>query len=101
MASASNQVMKYWGTQPGTDGPHYMGAIIIFLFVLGLIITKGREKWWLLIATLLSVMLAWGKNFMPFTNLFIDFFPGYNKFRAVTMTLVIAQFYSHFWGFLH
>ena len=92
MASASNQVMKYWGTQPGTDGPHYMGAIIIFLFILGLIITKGREKWWLLVATLLSVMLAWGKNFMPFTNLFIDFFPGYNKFRAVTMTLVIAQF---------
>lgn len=92
MASASNQVMKYWGTQPGTDGPHYMGAIIIFLFILGLIITKGREKWWLLIATLLSIMLAWGKNFMPFTNLFIDFFPGYNKFRAVTMTLVIAQF---------
>jgi len=92
MASASNQVMKYWGTQPGTDGPHYMGAIIIFLFILGLIITKGREKWWLLIATILSVMLAWGKNFMPFTNLFIDFVPGYNKFRAVTMTLVIAQF---------
>lgn len=100
MASASNQVMKYWGTQPGTDGPHYMGAIIIFLFVLGLIITKGREKWWLLIATILSVMLSWGKNFMPFTNLFIDFFPGYNKFRAVTMTLVIAQFCIPFLGIL-
>lgn len=92
MASAADQVMKYWGTQPGTDGPHYMGAIVIFLFILGLIITKGCEKWWLLVATLLSVMLAWGKNFMPFTNLFIDYFPGYNKFRAVTMTLVIAQF---------
>ncbi|NLA49985.1 MAG: hypothetical protein GX876_11060, partial [Bacteroidales bacterium] len=92
LASASGQVLKYWGTQPGTDGPHYMGAIVIFLFILGLIITRGPEKWWLLIATLLSVMLAWGKNFMPFTNLFIDFFPGYNKFRAVTMTLVIAQF---------
>ena len=92
LASATNQVLKYWGTQPGTDGPHYMGAIVILLFVLGLIITKGREKWWLLVATLLSVMLAWGKNFMPFTNLFIDYFPGYNKFRAVTMTLVIAQF---------
>ena len=92
LASASGQVLKYWGTQPGTDGPHYMGAIVIFLFILGLIITKGPEKWWLLIATVLSVMLAWGKNFMPLTNLFIDFFPGYNKFRAVTMTLVIAQF---------
>jgi len=91
-AQAVNQVMRYWGTQPGTDGPHYMGAIIIFLFILGLIIIKGPEKWWLLFATLLSLMLAWGKNFMPLTNLFIDFFPGYNKFRAVTMILVIAQF---------
>ena len=57
-----------------------------------MIIIKGPEKWWLLAATILSVMLAWGKNFMPLTNLFLDFFPGYNKFRAVTMTLVIAEF---------
>ena len=98
--SAANQVMKYWGTQLGTDGPHYIGAIVIFLFVLGLAVLKGREKWWLLIATVLSVMLAWGKNFMPFTNLFIDYFPGYNKFRAVTMTLVIAQFCIPLLGFL-
>jgi hypothetical protein len=91
-ADYTTQMMKYWGSQPGTDGPHYMGTIVIFLFVLGLIVVKGREKWWLLAATVLSVMLSWGKNFMPFTNLFIDFFPGYNKFRAVTMTLVIAQF---------
>jgi hypothetical protein len=97
---AVNQVMKYWGTQPGTDGPHYMGSIVIFLFVLGLVVLKGREKWWLLIATLLSIMLAWGKNLMPFTNLFIDYFPGYNKFRAVTMTLVIAQFCIPLMGFL-
>ena len=94
-------MQKYWGTQTlGTDGPHYMGAIVIFLFVLGLIVVKGREKWWLLIATILSVMLAWGKNFMPLTNLFIDYFPGYNKFRAVTMTLVIAQFCIPLLGFL-
>jgi len=91
-ASAANQVMKYWGKQPGTDGPHYVGAIVFFLFVLGLILIKGREKWWLLFATILSIMLAWGKNFMPLTNLFIDYFPGYNKFRAVTMILVISQF---------
>ncbi|MFZ2339052.1 MAG: hypothetical protein WAW07_04940 [Bacteroidales bacterium] len=91
-ADYTNQMMKYWGSQPFTDGPHYMGAIVIFLFVLGLIVVKGREKWWLLAATVLSIMLSWGKNFMPFTNLFIDFFPGYNKFRAVTMTLIIAQF---------
>ncbi|MCJ7449328.1 MAG: YfhO family protein [Bacteroidales bacterium] len=91
-ASAGNQFQKYWGTQPGTDGPHYVGAIVVFLFILGLIIIKGPEKWWLLIATVLSVMLAWGKNFMPLTNFFIEYFPGYNKFRAVTMILVIAQF---------
>jgi hypothetical protein len=97
---AVKQVMKYWGTQPGTDGPHYMGAIVIFLFILGLVVLKGREKWWLLIATILSIMLAWGKNFMPFTNLFIDYFPGYNKFRAVTMTLIIAQFCIPLMGFL-
>jgi len=97
---AVNQVMKYWGTQPGTDGPHYAGAIVIFLFVLGLTVLRGREKWWLLIATLLSIMLAWGKNFMPFTNLFIDYFPGYNKFRAVTMILVISQFCIPLLGFL-
>ncbi|MBK7709892.1 MAG: hypothetical protein IPJ37_02155 [Bacteroidales bacterium] len=85
------QFQKYWGSQPWVDGPVYVGAIIFFLFVLGLIIVKGPEKWWLLAATILSLMLAWGKNFMPLTNLFLDFFPGYNKFRAVTMTLVIAE----------
>jgi hypothetical protein len=97
---AVNQFTKYWGTQPGTDGPHYVGAIVMLLFVLGLTVLKGREKWWLLIATILSITLAWGKNFMPFTNLFIDYFPGYNKFRAVTMTLVIAQFCIPLLGFL-
>lgn len=100
LASAANQVMKYWGTQPGTDGPHYVGAVIIFLFILGLVIVKGPEKWWLLIATIISIMLAWGKNFMPLTNLFIDYFPGYNKFRAVTMSLVISQFSIPLLGFL-
>lgn len=98
--SAVNQVMKYWGTQPNTEGPHYMGAIVIFLFILGIVVLKGNEKWWLLITTVLSVMLAWGKNFMPLTNLFIDFFPGYNKFRAVTMILIIAQFCIPLMGFL-
>lgn len=97
---AVNQVSKYWGTQPGTDGPHYVGAIIIFLFILGLFLVKGVEKWWLLGATILAIMLAWGKNFMPFTNLFIDYFPGYNKFRAVTMILVIAEFCIPLLGFL-
>ena len=98
--SAVNQVQKYWGTQPGTDGPHYVGAIVFFLFILGLILIKGPEKWWLLAGTILSLMLAWGKNFMPLSNFFIEYFPGYNKFRAVTMTLVIAEFCIPLLGFL-
>ncbi len=98
--SAASQMQKYWGTQPGTDGPHYVGAIVFFLFILGLFLVKGPEKWWLLAATVLSVMLAWGKNFMPLSNLFIEYFPGYNKFRAVTMTLVIAEFCMPLLGFL-
>ena len=98
--AAASQLSKYWGTQPGTDGPHYIGAIVLFLFVLGLILVKGPEKWWLLAATVLAIMLSWGKNFMPFTNLFIDYFPGYNKFRAVTMILVIAEFCIPLLGFL-
>jgi hypothetical protein len=98
--AAINQLQKYWGTQPGTDGPHYVGAIVFFIFVLGLVLIKGPEKWWLLAATILSVMLAWGKNFMPFSNFFIEHFPGYNKFRAVTMTLVIAEFCIPLLGFL-
>lgn len=96
----AGQMQKYWGTQPITDGPHYVGAIVFFLFVLGLILIKGPEKWWLLIATVLSIMLAWGKNFMPLSDIFIDYFPGYNKFRAVTMTLVIAELCIPLLGFL-
>lgn len=94
------QFQKYWGTQNSTEGPHYVGSIVLFLFILGLILVKGPEKWWLLAATILSVMLAWGKNFMPLTDLFINYFPGYNKFRAVTMTLVIAEFCIPLLGFL-
>lgn len=82
----------YWGPQDTTSGPVYVGAIIVFLFILGLIVVKGKYKWWLLTATLLSIFLAWGKNLMWFTNLFFDYIPGYDKFRAVTMTLVIAEF---------
>ncbi len=81
---------QYWGDQPFTDSP-YAGAIIVFLFVLGLFIIQGRLKWALLSATILSVMLAWGHNMMWLTSLFLDYFPGYNKFRAVTMILVIAE----------
>ena len=90
MAQASTQLYRYWGNQPSTSGPVYFGAIILFLFVFGLIIIEGREKWWILTAVLLSLFLSWGKNFMPLTSLFIDYFPGYDRFRAVSMTLVMA-----------
>ena len=86
------QYNHYWGDQPGTAGPVYVGAIIIFFFVLGLFIVKGRLKWILLTATILSILLSWGKNFMPLTSFFLDYFPLYNKFRAVSMMLVIAEF---------
>jgi len=90
----------YWGDQPFTSGPVYVGAIIFFLFILGLIIVKGPLKWWLLTATLISVMLAWGHNFMGLTDLFLHYLPGYNKFRAVTMILVIAEFTMPLLGIL-
>nr|NQU90888.1 YfhO family protein [Bacteroidota bacterium] len=82
----------YWGNQPFTSGPVYVGAIMIFLFVLGIFVVKGKMKWWLVAATILSIMLAWGHNFMPLTKFFLHYIPGYNKFRAVSMTLVIAEF---------
>lgn len=82
---------QYWGDQPFTDSP-YSGAIIVFLFVLGLFIVEGRIKWALLTATIFSILLAWGHNFMALTEFFLDYFPGYNKFRAVSMILVIAEF---------
>ncbi|RMG77031.1 MAG: hypothetical protein D6707_11645 [Bacteroidetes bacterium] len=84
-------VYQYHGDQPFTSGPVYVGAIVFFLFVLGLFLIESRLKWAILIATLLSVMLAWGKNFMPLTDFFLEYVPGYNKFRAVSMTLVIAE----------
>jgi hypothetical protein len=95
-ASQARQIIKqlplYWGPQPFTSGPVYVGAIVVFLFVLGLFVLKGNLKWWLLIATVLSIMLAWGKNMMWFTDLFLDYMPGYNRFRTVSMILVIAEF---------
>ena len=81
----------YWGDQPFTSGPVYVGAIVCFLFVLGLFVVKGKYKWVLLAATVLSILLSWGKNFMGFTDFFLDYIPGYNKFRSVSMTLVMAE----------
>ena len=81
---------QYWGSKPFTSGPVYVGALICFLFVLALFFYQGREKWWLVAGTILSVLLAWGKNLEWFNYFMFDVFPLYNKFRTVEMTLVIA-----------
>ena len=86
------QMFQYWGEQPMTSGPVYVGAFVLMLFVLGLFIVKGPVKWALVVATVLSVLLSWGKNFMPFTDFFIDYVPMYSKFRTVASILVIAEF---------
>lgn len=82
---------SYWGSQPFTEGPTYLGAVVIFLFVLGLFILRGRIKLWLILSTILSLMMAWGKNLEWFTDFMIDYFPLYNKFRAPASALVVAQ----------
>ncbi len=86
------QLGQYWGEQPGTSGPVYVGAFVLMLFILGLFIVKGPMKWALLAATILSILLSWGRNFMPFTNFFLDYIPMYSKFRTVASILVIAEF---------
>ena len=83
---------QYFGTQPGTSGPVYVGAFVLFLFILGLFIVKGPMKWALLAATIFSILLSWGKNFMPLTDFFIDYVPMYAKFRTVASILVVAEF---------
>lgn len=85
------QAPLYWGDQPFTSGPVYFGAIVMFLFVLGLIIVKGPERWWILVATLLSIIMAWGKNFAAFNEFLFEYLPMYNKFRTPSMSLVIAN----------
>ncbi|WP_370175085.1 YfhO family protein [Leeuwenhoekiella palythoae] len=83
--------LYYWGSQPGVSGPAYLGAVVVFLFVLGIFMVKGRLKWWLLGGTILSLLLSFGSNLSWFTDLWIDYFPLYNKFRAVTSIQVIAE----------
>ena len=91
-SSLYGALSQYFGTQPGTSGPVYVGAFVLFLFFLGCFIVKGPMKWALLGATIFSIVLSWGKNFMPVTDFFIDYVPMYNKFRAVSSILVIAEF---------
>ncbi len=105
MAGQQNlkQTMKhlplYWGPQPFTAGPMYMGAITIFLFILGLFLCKGREKWWLVAAVITTVFLAWGNHFMWFTKLWFNYAPMYNKFRTVSMALTALQVLLPMLGF--
>ena len=96
----SKNLPLYWGPQPFTAGPMYMGAITIFLFVLGLFVFKGKEKWWLVAGTVLAVLLALGNHFLFFTKLFYRFAPLYNKFRTVSMALTVLQFTLPMLGFL-
>ncbi len=87
----SSQVLTYWGTQPIVEAPAYIGAILFFLFFLGVFLVKGRLRNWLVAATIFSIMLSWGKNFSALTNFFIDYVPLYNKFRAVSSIQIIAE----------
>ena len=100
----ANEIAKslplYWGPQPFTAGPMYMGAITVFLFVLGLFLYKGKEKWWLLAATLVAVFLSLGNHMMWFTKLFFDYAPMYSKFRTVSMALIVLQFTLPMLGFV-
>ena len=87
-----SSVPTYWGDQPILEAPAYIGASIFFLFILSLFIVKGPFKWWLLISFIISLTLSWGKNFPLLTNFFIDYFPFYNKFRAVSSIQIIIEF---------
>ncbi|MDD4108717.1 MAG: YfhO family protein [Prolixibacteraceae bacterium] len=93
-------VSMYHGDQPGTSGPVYAGAIIVFLFILGLYVVNGPYKWWLLSATVISIILSWGGNIMGLTSFLLDYLPLYNKFRTPSMILVIAEFAMPLLGFL-
>jgi len=100
LSSTLNALPLYWGPQPFTAGPMYVGSISIFLFILGLFLLKGKEKWWLLVSTVLAIMLAWGNHLMWFTKLWYDYAPLYNKFRTVSMALVVLQVTVPVLGFL-
>lgn len=92
--------LGYWGEQPGTAGPAYAGAVICFLFILAFFFVDNKTKYWVSAVILLSIMLSWGKNFPSFNNMMFDLFPGYNKFRAVTMVIILALMMIPFMGFL-
>ena len=92
LRTVSKNLPLYWGPQPFTAGPMYMGAVTVFLFLLSLLCCSGKDKWWLIVCTILAVLLGVGSHFMPFTKFFYDYIPFYNKFRTVSMALVVLQF---------
>ena len=96
----AEQLPTYWGGQPYTAGPTYLGAAAIFLALLGLLLTRGRNRWWVAAVMVVMLLLAWGRNFMGFTEFCFRFLPGYNKFRTVSMTLVVVQWAVPFLGAL-
>ena len=100
LKETAKSLPMYWGPQPFTAGPMYMGAVTVFLFVLGLFLYKGRNKWWLMAATVLAVLMAVGSHFMPFTAFCFKYLPLYNKFRTVSMALVVLQVTLPVLGFL-
>ncbi len=91
LRGAAQQLPAYWGTQPYTGGPTYLGAAAVFLAALGLALARGRNKWWIVAVCVLMILLAWGRNLMGFTEWAFKWLPGYNKFRTVSMTLVVVQ----------
>lgn len=91
LRGAAQQLPAYWGSQPYTGGPTYLGAATIFLAALGIALARGRNKWWIVAVSVLMLLLAWGRNLMWFTQLAFDLLPGYNKFRTVSMALVVVQ----------
>lgn len=91
LSELAEKLPAYWGDQPFTAGPTYLGAVAIFLAAMGCLLARGRDKWWAIAATLLALLLAWGRHFMPLTEFFFNWLPGYNKFRTVSMILVVAE----------
>ena len=96
----ADRLPAYWGGQPYTAGPTYLGAAAIFLALLGVLLASDRNRWWVVAVSLLMLLLAWGRNLMGFTEFFFDYLPGYNKFRTVSMTLVVVQWAIPFLGAL-
>ena len=91
MEQAAQYMPRYWGDQPYTAGPTYLGAAVIFLALTALFLLPARQRWWIVAATLLTLFMAWGSNMMWLTELLMRYLPGYNKFRTVSMALVVAQ----------